>query len=147
MINPQIRTARGAAAALAAMLCVASRAGAADYQVKKDGTGNFMTVQACATAAAAGDRCIVHAGTYSEFVQTARNGTADKPIVFAANGAARVEGFRIRSQSRTVQWWAAVDRGTITIDLPKLLRREFEAERIDVTGHPPGHSRSSADCR
>lgn len=49
-------------------------------------------------------------------------------------GVFHIEGFEIRGQSRTVQWWASVDRGTIAIDLPKLMRREFHALRIDGTG-------------
>ena len=49
-------------------------------------------------------------------------------------GVFHVEGFEIRGQSRTVQWWASVDRGTIAIDLPKLMSREFHALRIEGTG-------------
>ncbi len=49
-------------------------------------------------------------------------------------GVVHVEGLTIRAQTRAVQWWGAVDRGTFTIDLPKLLRRELEAEHARGTG-------------
>src|SRR5260370_3048662 len=41
---------------------------ATTYAVKAGGGGNFTTIQACATAMAAGDTCTVYAGTYNEIV-------------------------------------------------------------------------------
>jgi hypothetical protein len=47
---------------------VVSSANATTYAVKAGGGGNFTTIQACATAMAAGDTCTVFAGTYNENV-------------------------------------------------------------------------------
>lgn len=49
-------------------------------------------------------------------------------------GVVRAKGFTLRVQSRAVQWWVVADRGMMTIDLPKLLGREFEAEHVRGTG-------------
>jgi hypothetical protein len=38
------------------------------YSVKQGGGGDFTTIQACASAIAAGDTCVVYAGTYAENV-------------------------------------------------------------------------------
>ena len=50
------------------VLVLAVSAGATNYTVKSDGTGNYRTIQACATAMSHGDTCTVYAGTYSENV-------------------------------------------------------------------------------
>ncbi len=49
-------------------------------------------------------------------------------------GVVHVQGFQIRNQTRAVQWWLAIDRGTIEIDLLKLRDRQFETERVSGTG-------------
>ncbi len=49
-------------------------------------------------------------------------------------GIVHVEGFRIRSQTRTVQWWAAADRGVISIHLWNLNDREFITDFIKAEG-------------
>lgn len=49
-------------------------------------------------------------------------------------GVVHVRGFQIRNQTRAVQWWLAIDRGTIEIDLLKLQDRQFETERVSGTG-------------
>jgi len=54
------------------------------YTVKKDGTGNFTTIQACSNAAVAGDTCVVYAGTYAGWNQTT-SGSAGSPITFQKN--------------------------------------------------------------
>src|SRR5690349_2216338 len=48
------------------ILLLAVSANAATLTVKSGGGGNFTTIQACATAMAAGDTCVVYAGTYNE---------------------------------------------------------------------------------
>lgn len=49
-------------------------------------------------------------------------------------GIFHVEGFRIRSQTRAVQWWAAADRGTISIQLWRLNNREFVTDFLKAEG-------------
>jgi hypothetical protein len=63
---------------LKTILCVlvlAVSADAANYTVKSAGGGSYTTIQACATAMAAGDTCTVYAGTYNENV-TVSGGSA-----------------------------------------------------------------------
>src|SRR6202035_643780 len=48
----------------------------------------FKTIQKCASAAVAGDSCLIMAGTYHETVTPANSGTSSEPITFAPyNGA------------------------------------------------------------
>lgn len=49
-------------------------------------------------------------------------------------GIVSVEGFSLRSQVSTVQWWVALDRGRATIDLPALRRREFRLLGLSGSG-------------
>jgi hypothetical protein len=49
-------------------------------------------------------------------------------------GVVHVRNFRIRNQTRTVQWWAAVDRGTFTLSLFDLHRRELRIDGLSGTG-------------
>lgn len=49
-------------------------------------------------------------------------------------GVVHVQGFQIRGQTRSVQWWATVDRGRIDVDLWSLRDREFSAHGIDGEG-------------
>jgi hypothetical protein len=49
-------------------------------------------------------------------------------------GIVSVEGFSLRSQVSTVQWWVALDKGRATIDLPALRRREFRLLGLSGTG-------------
>jgi hypothetical protein len=59
-----------------------------------DGTrrSQFQTIQKAADLLAAGDTCFVSAGVYRETVKLNKSGTADKPIVFVANGDVKVSG-------------------------------------------------------
>lgn len=49
-------------------------------------------------------------------------------------GVVHVEGFEIRGQTRTIQWWAAADRGRLAIDLWSLADRYFAAHDIEGEG-------------
>jgi hypothetical protein len=40
-------------------------------------------------------------------------------------GVVHVRGFELRSQTPTIQWWVAVDRGTVDVDLWNLQNREL----------------------
>jgi hypothetical protein len=91
-------------AALSLLLLFHSPAHAADYTVKRDGTGTFTSVQACANAAKAGDTCLVYPGTYPEHVATVAGGTSETArIVFKAQGAVTIQGFNIRHPYMTVE--------------------------------------------
>jgi protein-disulfide isomerase/uncharacterized membrane protein len=59
--------------------------------VKKDGTGNFTTIQACANAVQSGGTCLVYPGNYPEHIATARGS-----VTFKASGLVTIEGFRIQ---------------------------------------------------
>jgi hypothetical protein len=100
----RVRRAPFLRACLVLGLCLSARVGwAAEYSVKKDGTGNFTTIQACANAAQAGDTCVVYAGIYSEHVRTAAGGTSDTSrVTFRAQGTATMQGFEIRHPFVTV---------------------------------------------
>src|SRR5262245_23260747 len=41
-------------------------------------------------------------------------------------GVVHVRGFELRNQTRVYQWWVAVDRGTVDVDLWNLQNRELE---------------------
>ena len=71
--------------ALLLLLLAAPVVRAANYTVKAGGGGTYTTVQACATAAVAGDTCTIYAGTYSETVTPANNGSAGNVITFNTN--------------------------------------------------------------
>src|SRR3989344_861988 len=54
------------------------------YTVKKDGTGNYSTIQACLTAALPGETCVVGPGTYTENLTFGRIGTSGNLIKLRA---------------------------------------------------------------
>lgn len=84
--------------------CLYARAAwATVYAVKKDGTGNFTSIQACANAVKAGDTCLVYAGTYSEHVRTAAGGTSETSrVIFKAAGTATMQGFEVHHPYITI---------------------------------------------
>jgi hypothetical protein len=89
--------------AIVIALVSASPVFAADYAVKKDGTGDFTTIQACADAARAGDTCMVYAGVYNEHVKTTAGGTGDATrVTFKAQGVVTMQGFDVRHPYVTV---------------------------------------------
>lgn len=49
-------------------------------------------------------------------------------------GVVRFEGFQIRNQTPSVQWWAAIDQGTVNVRLASLLDRQFTVDRLTGTG-------------
>lgn len=85
-----------------------SSANAATYNVRTDGSDScngsanassssapncaFKTVQKAADTAAAGDKVIIQAGTYSGAVTFSKSGTASAPITFTASGDAIIRG-------------------------------------------------------
>ncbi len=74
------------------------------YTVKKDGTGNFTTIQACADAVTAGGTCLVYAGTYNERVSTKSGGTSDSNrIFFKTQGTVTMQGFDIKNPYITIE--------------------------------------------
>ena len=57
-----------------------------NYTVKAGGGGNFSSIQACASAMAPGDTCLVYAGTYNENV-TVPAGSAGNYKTLTVNGS------------------------------------------------------------
>src|SRR5690606_3007018 len=90
-----------APAAAQAMSCADARIHCVDDTPGK--TQEYATVQSCATAARAGETCLVHEGRYPEFVQTWAGGTSSAPLTFKSAGTASLEGFRIRHPYVTVE--------------------------------------------
>jgi hypothetical protein len=66
------------------LLLLGLQAGATVYSVKAGGGGNYTSISACATAAKAGDTCVIYAGSYSGWSQSS-NGSSGNPITFTAN--------------------------------------------------------------
>jgi len=80
---------------LVLMLFSASSVLAAQYTVKKDGGGDFNTLQACANSAQAGDTCLVYPGIYEEETFTKRSGSSGNMITFKAQGNAVLRKFSV----------------------------------------------------
>jgi hypothetical protein len=75
-----------------------------NYTVKKDGTGDFTTIQTCADVVRAGQKCLVYPGTYAEHVLTRAGGLDDNArIVFEAQGTVTMQGFHIHHPYVTVK--------------------------------------------
>src|SRR5438067_12350372 len=84
------------------VLLFAVSVNAATLTVKSDGSGNYTTIQACATAMASGDTCTVYAGTYNENV-TVSAGTVGNLKTVAINGSDVVTvtgGFTLNSHTK-----------------------------------------------
>lgn len=83
-----------------ALLFAASTNGAS-LTVKSGGGGNYTTIQACATAMAAGDTCTVYAGTYNES-PTVPAGTSGNYKMLKVNGSdvVTVLGFTLNSHTK-----------------------------------------------
>ena len=74
-----------------------------NYTVKAGGGGNYTTIQACATAMAAGDTCTVYAGTYNENV-TVSSGSAGSYKTLTVNGSdvVTVQSFTLGSHVKLI---------------------------------------------
>lgn len=49
-------------------------------------------------------------------------------------GVIQFKGLQVRNQTRTVQWWLAIDSGSVEIDLLRLYGREFVTHRLSGQG-------------
>jgi hypothetical protein len=79
------------------------RAEATNYAVKGGGGGNYTTIQACATAMAAGDTCTVFAGTYNEVVTTTAGTVGNyKTLTVNSGDTVNVFGFVINSHTKVI---------------------------------------------
>jgi len=88
---------------IAILLLLSASCFATNYTVKSGGGGNYTTIQACATAMAAGDTCTVYAGTYNES-PTVSAGTVGnyKTITVNASDIVSVLGFTLNSHTQLV---------------------------------------------
>ncbi len=76
---------------------------AATYTVKTGGGGNYTTIQACATAMAPGDTCVVYAGTYNEHVSLSAGGVgAYKTLQVNGTDVVYVYDFTISSHNKII---------------------------------------------
>lgn len=92
-----------AARILLAVLALSCWAGATNYTVKSGGGGNYTTIQACATAMAAGDTCTVYAGTYNETVTVTAGGVSNyKTITVNGSDIISVLGFTLNSHTQLI---------------------------------------------
>jgi hypothetical protein len=97
--------------AICCILFMSVSARAATYTVKAGGGGNYTTIQACATAMAAGDTCTVFAGTYNENVSvsagtagnyktmTVNTGDIVNVLSFTISSHVKINGFHIQNPS------------------------------------------------
>lgn len=85
------------------ILLITALAEASTFTVKAGGGGNYTTIQACATAMAAGDTCIVYAGTYNENV-TVSAGTTGNYKALTVNGSdvVTVQSFTLNSHTKLI---------------------------------------------
>lgn len=76
---------------------------AANYTVRPDGSGNYTSIQSCASAMSPGDTCTVYAGTYNENV-TVSAGTAGNYKTITVNGSdvVHVYSFTINSHVKII---------------------------------------------
>jgi hypothetical protein len=63
--------------------------------VKKDGTGTYTTIQACAAVVQPGQTCLVYPGVYDERVSVVNGGTSGNPVTFRAAGGVIMRGFTV----------------------------------------------------
>lgn len=85
------------------VLLLAASANAANLTVMSGGGGNYITIQACATAMAPGDTCTVYAGTYNEKV-TVPAGTVGNYKTITVNGSdvVTVQAFTLNSHTKLI---------------------------------------------
>lgn len=107
---------------MSANTCIPVVAGrlALSRTVKQDGSGDFLSITACANASIPGDNCLVSSGTYAETIKPANSGKAFHPITLKAVAGATVivdgidldrvmfvnaQGFKFKSVTRDVITW------------------------------------------
>jgi hypothetical protein len=85
------------------VLLLAVSASGANLTVKSGGGGNYTKIQACATAMAAGDTCVVYAGTYNE-TPSVPAGTVGNYKTITVNGSdvVIVNGFTLNSHTKLI---------------------------------------------
>lgn len=99
--NGKFRQAMALSCLLAGTLALS--ASATTFTVKAGGGGNFTTIQACATAMAAGDTCTVFVGTYNESVTVTAGGVSNyKTINVNGSDIVSVLGFTLNSHTQLV---------------------------------------------
>ena len=85
------------------ILIVNLSAFAANYAVKSNGSGNYTTIQSCASAMASGDTCTVYAGTYNENVTVPAGATGNyKTITVNGSDVVTVNGFTLNSHTKLI---------------------------------------------
>jgi alpha-N-arabinofuranosidase len=97
-------------------LLLSVRAGAAEFHVATTGSdaaqgskeAPWQTIQKAAATLMPGDTCIVHAGTYREWVNPARGGTAQMPIKYEG---AKGEDVFVKGSNQLTTW--ALDSGQV----------------------------------
>ncbi|MCZ7645206.1 MAG: right-handed parallel beta-helix repeat-containing protein [Planctomycetota bacterium] len=89
-------------------------AAARTLAIRKDGSGQFTSIQAFADAAKPGDVGVVQEGVYAERVAVKQSGTPKRPIVFKAQGKVVMQGFDVAKQDHIV-----IDGFEITPGQPK----------------------------
>jgi alpha-N-arabinofuranosidase len=90
-------------------LLLSGRANAGEYHVATNGNdagagskdAPWLTIQKAATTLQPGDTCIVHAGTYREWVNPARGGTAQMPITYQG---AMGEDVYLKGSNQLTSW-------------------------------------------
>jgi len=85
------------------VLLLAPSARASNFTVKAAGGGDYTTIQACATAMAAGDTCTVYAGTYSENVTVTAGSTGNyKTLTVNGSDVVTVKSFTLNSHTKLI---------------------------------------------
>ena len=113
-----------------AFLCCQTNGICRDYHISTvtgsdrnqgDKEAPLKTIQAAAERVLPGDRVIVHAGVYREWVHPERSGTEKQPIVFQAAPGEQVE---IKG-SEIIKGWQHIDRGTWMVKIPNAFFQSF----------------------
>src|SRR5208282_5994178 len=94
---------------IAVLIAFVVPCGATNFTVKSDGTGNYTTIQACATAMAAGDTCTVYgtpsiaSGTYNESPSIPAGTSGNyKTIAVHGSDVVSVLGFTLASHNQLI---------------------------------------------
>lgn len=130
---------KGAAILLLVLLLFYASAGATEYHVAKSGNdenkGNraqpFLTISKAASIAIAGDRIVVHAGTYRELVVPKHGGSAsDRPISYLAAPGEKV----IIKGSEIIRGWQKLSGANWQVKIPNRFFNHYNPYRDLVFG-------------